>query len=143
MGNFGETAVRAVELYVREGHLSPRTAWDQAAAELLRTTSMREKGCPRATFLSLCQEGLVPGIPPGSYTTAHENRDHAIEAVRRLSADETLGAEGPRRLWKLIAGEKCHNEQMDVVLALWKHGLVQLDVVAEPGRAAGTKGKGQ
>jgi hypothetical protein len=131
MKAFGDTAVQAVELYRTEGHLSPRAAWDEAGSELLGTASLREKGCPRATFLSLCQAGLVTDVPAGEYTRAQENRDHALEAVRRLSIDPGLAEQSPGDLWKLIAGGgPRYNQQMHVVLALWKAGLIQTDVLA-------------
>lgn len=143
MADFGDTAVRAVELYGSEGHLSPRTAWGQAAAETQRTRSMREKPCPLSTFLGLCNEGIVKGIPPGRYITAPKNRDHAIQAVRLLSLDPTLARLSPRQLWKLVAGEKTYNGQTEVVLGLWRRELIQLDIPAAAGAVSARTASGQ
>jgi hypothetical protein len=133
MSNYGDVAVRAADRFQSEGYLSPRAAWDDAAGELLSTVSLREKGCPRATFLSLCQAGLVIGIPPGDYTRAQENRDHALEAVGRLAQDPTLAKETPLFLWRLVTGGggPKYNQQMDVVLALWRRGLIATDRTAQ------------
>jgi len=56
MWEYGDVAVRATELFTVGECLTPRTAWDAAAEQILATASLREKNCPRATYLSLCQE---------------------------------------------------------------------------------------
>jgi len=129
MSKFGEVAVRAVELYRTKGNISPLAAWDAAGHELLATKSLREKNCPRATYLSLCQEGLIVGVPKGQYTRARENREYAIEAVRHLVLDPGLVARGPIHLWQLVTGgaEIEYNDEMHVVLTLWNRGLITVD----------------
>jgi len=90
------------------------------------STSARKKGCPRGAFLGLCEDGLVKGIPAGQYTAAKDNKACAVRAAELLS-------EGTQRLsiselWRAVTDdpEKAHNSQMDVVLALWKNGLIVL-----------------
>lgn len=84
----------------------------------------RKKGSPRGAFLGLCEEGLVKGIPPGSYAATRENKGYAVRAVALL-------AEGTQQwstsaLWRAVTdnSEKAHNSQMDVVMALWKNDLI-------------------
>lgn len=127
--NYGDVAVLAAQLYQSGGYSSPRMAWHEAADRLLRTRSLREKGCPRATFLSLCQSGMISGIPTGAYTKSQENHEHALAAVRRLSIDPALANSNPEHLWRLVLDgiEKKHNHQMNVVQALWRAGLIKAD----------------
>jgi hypothetical protein len=104
---------------------SPAKRWESALETLYPTSpSARNKGCPRGAFLGLCEEGLVKGIPPGNYTTSKDNKAYAVQAAALL-------AEGSRKwsigeLWRAVSPhpEKTHNSQMDVVLALWKNGLI-------------------
>ena len=103
---------------------NPKTRWDSAMERLYPTSpASRKKGCPRGAFLGLCEEGLVKGIPAGTYTTSKDNKAYAVKAVALLT-------EGTHRatvtdLWRAVASaDKAHNSQMDVVLALWKNGLV-------------------
>ena len=84
----------------------------------------RKKGCPRGAFLGLCEEGMVKGIPPGQYASSKENKAYAVRAA-------TLLAEGTQSwsisaLWQAVTNDpgKAHNSQMDVVMALWKNGLI-------------------
>ncbi|HEX8245457.1 MAG TPA: hypothetical protein VF541_18240 [Longimicrobium sp.] len=87
---------------------------------------MREKGCPRAAFLGLCEEGLVAGIDRGTYTKSQANKADAVKAAALLARDPALGRQGPKTLWeRVLAGRtKQHNAQMDVVLALYRRGLL-------------------
>jgi len=84
----------------------------------------RKKGSPRGAFLGLCEEGLVKGIPAGDYGAPKANKGYAVRAAVLLS-------EGTQRwsistLWQAVVdqAEKEHSGQMDVVLALWKNGLL-------------------
>jgi len=79
---------------------------------------------PRGAFLGLCEEGLVKGIPAGQYTASKDDKAYAVRAAALL-------AEGTQKwsrstLWQAVTNdpEKVHNSQMDVVLALWKNGLI-------------------
>jgi hypothetical protein len=84
-----------------------------------------EKGCPKNTFLSLCEEGLVKGIPKSNYTKSVKNKDYALRAVAILEQNKHTTFL-PKELWdKLELGDKRSNSQMDVVLALWENGLIE------------------
>lgn len=133
MWEYGEVAVLATELFQNRKYSSPRAAWDAAADQLLATPSLREKNCPRTTFLSLCQDGLVVGIPMGNYTRAKENKEYAIEAVRQLVRKPVLADLSPDDLWQIVIGgrEVVPNSQMHVVLTLWKRSLIAQDRVSQ------------
>ncbi len=68
MKKFGETAIKAVELFTSEKVATPEEAWRKAANEVIACKSVRKKGCPKNAFLALCSEGKVKGIPAGNYT---------------------------------------------------------------------------
>jgi hypothetical protein len=119
---YGLTAIKALEIYKVEESL--RESWFSAAVELFESESSQKKGCPRSTFLGLCAEGLVKGIPKGNYTKSVKNKKYAIKAVTVLKQN-TQTTFSPKELWdKLELGDKRSNSQMDVVLALWEHGLI-------------------
>ena len=121
---YGEAALMAA----RQGNMTeidPVARW-QAAMERLYPTSpiARKKGGPRGAFLGLCEQGLVKGIPAGSYSATKLNKDYAVRAAEMLLA----GTPNPSksRLWRAVVGnaEAEENGQMDVVLALWKNNLI-------------------
>jgi hypothetical protein len=126
-GKYGRVAALAVALYRFGQAQSPVDAWERAVAEVFPDNpASQEKGCPKGAFLGLCQEGLIKGIERGDYTNAERNRDYALKAAQLLRENPALGHD-MKQLWSAVLGgeEKVHNQQMDVVLALWSEGLLQ------------------
>ncbi|WP_405606240.1 DUF6979 family protein [Polaribacter sp. Asnod1-A03] len=107
---------------------NPLESWEIAVKDF-DSESSKTKPCPKNTFLGLCEAGLVKGIKPGSYFISKKenlNKKYAIKAVELLVLDSNLSK---NQLWKKVReelgiGEKEHNSQMDVVLALWNEGLI-------------------
>jgi hypothetical protein len=112
-------------LAARQGAGDPAARWEKALLQLYPTSpTSRKKGGPRGAFLGLCEAGLVKGIAAGNYAALKENKDYAVHAVALL-------AEGTRSwsttaLWQAVTSdpEKKHASQMDIVMALWKNGLI-------------------
>jgi hypothetical protein len=121
---YGEAALMAT----RRGSstdIDPVARWESAMKQLYPTSpAARRKTCPRGAFLGLCEEGLVKDIPAGHYAASRDDKAYAVRAAALL-------AEGTQNwsisaLWQAVRDnpEKTHNSQLDVVLALWKNGLV-------------------
>jgi len=128
MGSYGQVALKAVEL-IRTGKATdPTDAWEIATSQLFRAeTSMQCKGCPKGAFLGLCEEGFVKVIPSGHYTRSKKNKSYAVKAVSILKNNPTKDYT-ENELWNEVIGnehKKAYNQQMDVVLALWKNGFIQ------------------
>jgi hypothetical protein len=103
-------------------------SYSLVAKEVFPTKSSQEKGCPKNTFLGLCEAGLVKGIPKGNYTKSIKNKEYALKAVTILKQNKEIKF-SPKELWeKLELGNKRSNSQMDVVLALWEHGFIELNI---------------
>jgi Family of unknown function (DUF6979) len=121
---FGTVAVLATQI-ATSGNTSPEKAWGLAVAQATKSLSMRAKGCPRSAYLGLCESGRVVGIRAGTYASrpGGENARYALEAYELLRFDPTLDA---KLLWAKIPARTAvnPNNQMDVVLALWKAGLL-------------------
>jgi len=127
MSKYGKAAVEAVKSYTNGAAASPQDAWESATAKHFGLgTPSQQKGCPRNTFLGLCEAGLVAGVEPGSYTQSKKNKQYAVDAVAILKQRPSL-LDDPKGLWAtVLQGEpKKHNQQMDVVIALWKDGLIR------------------
>lgn len=127
MESFGEVAVRATNLVSTGVCGSAPEAWAKAAEAVFpHSRSLREKSCPRGAYLGLCSEGLVAGVTSDECTRARYNRGYAVRAVQLLDAEPELAEGGPLALWERVQGgsTKAHNSQMDVVLALHRHGLL-------------------
>lgn len=122
---YGETAVLAVKFY-KEGNTTPMEAWRIATYDMFFDNKpARNKVCPRSAFLGLCEEGLIRGVPKGNYTSSLENKACAVLACKLLETNPKL-AKNPKKLWERASGnsKKQHNQQMDVVLALWKNDMI-------------------
>ena len=124
MNTFGRVAVRAVELIEKGKASDPIKAWEQAAKKICaHSESMRKKGCPRCAFFGLCYAGLVKGVPKGSAKSSM-NGDYTVRAAGQLKKAPSL-ASSPSTLWrKVISGSKTHNQQMNVLIALWETGRI-------------------
>lgn len=126
MNKYGQAAIKAVDLMESKRANTPEDAWEMATIEIFgEGTSGQSKGCPRSTFLALCETGNVKGIKSGVYTLAKQNKGYAVKALELLIDDSSLSND-PKILWKKIQGgvKKSHNSQMDVVLALWTGGFI-------------------
>jgi hypothetical protein len=122
INKYGLTALKSVKNF--KGSYSIKEIWSKSAKEVFETKSSQEKGCPKGTFLGLCEEGLVKGIPKGNYTKSVKNKEYALKAIEILKQN-TQTTFSPKELWEqLQLGNKRHNSQMDVVLALWENGLI-------------------
>jgi hypothetical protein len=125
MGKYGEAAVLAANLYREGTAVSPNQAWAIAVKKILSSSeSSREKGCPRGTFLGLCETGVISGIPNGSYCRSIKNKKYALKALELLR-NEPILAHDVKALWnQVIEGvQKVPNHQMDVVSSIWNAGL--------------------
>jgi len=123
MSLYPEIALKSVNDVIKNPDLSPREAWNNNAIFFYPDkVSSQQKGCPKSTFLGLCEEGLVKGIKSGSYTKSKLNKRYGIEAVGYLRSQPNLSES---ELWLLIS-HKSHNEQMNVVKVLFNNGYIQL-----------------
>lgn len=120
---YGETAIETLKSYKAGNTLRP--LWNTVATALFDSESSRDKGCPRSTFLGLCEAGLIKGVSKGDYkSNSTINKNHGIEAVAFLK-EHKIEAISSKELWnKLNVADKSHNSQMDVVLALWYKKLI-------------------
>lgn len=108
----------------------PVVSWVESVSKSFTSKNSKEKACPRNAFLGLCEAGLVKGIKAGVYFKNKKenlNKKYAIKAVEILKENPSLSK---NELWdkvreRLALGEKKHNSQMDVVLALWENNLIK------------------
>ncbi|SDH10241.1 DUF6979 family protein [Winogradskyella thalassocola] len=123
MNKYGQAVLKAVKNYKDSSPITEIYA--RAAKEIFfDSISSQEKGCPKATFLGLCEAGLVKGIPKGKYTKSVKNKKYAIDAIKILKQADTKTFTS-KELWaELNLGDKKTNSQMDVVLVLWNEGLI-------------------
>jgi hypothetical protein len=124
MNQFAKAALKAVRLYRENAKASPREAWQEAIDGFSTSDNVRKKDCPRNTFLGLCSDGFINGIPPGEYTDSVE-RVYARKAVEILRKNPSL-ADFPAKLWCEIGNDgKSRDSQMEIVIALWKEGDIK------------------
>lgn len=123
MNKYSITALKAAQNYKESFDII--RIYERATEEVFETKSSREKSCPKNTFLGLCEEGLVKGVPKGNYTKSVKNKEYALKAVNVLKSNHNKIFTS-KELWEqLELGDKKHNSQMDVVLALWENNLIK------------------
>ena len=115
MGQFGKAAVKAVEIIENDKTKTPQEAWLAGISHFSTSAEVIKKGCPKNTFLSLCETGVVKGVPEGSYTRANENKNYALKAISLLRSNSNLNGL-----------EKKKDGQTDVITSLWDSGLIDL-----------------
>ena len=59
----------------------------------------------------------------GKYTTSKKNKYYALTAVDILEKNMHKIFEA-KELWSMVAENKAHNGQMDIVLELWNNGMI-------------------
>jgi hypothetical protein len=126
MGKYGDAAIKATRFMLTGQRNSPLEAWSFAVIRIFpESISSQQKGCPKTTYLSLCEEGLIKGVPPGKYTRSSRNKRYAIDAVRLLKQEPALAGDQDLLWSKVVKGERRKpNNQMDVVIALWEKDLI-------------------
>ncbi len=121
---YGEAALMAVRMELYGKALTPAERWQDAVQKLYpNALPAQKKKAPREAFLGLCEAGLVKGVLPGNQAAGNRNKDYAVAAVALLRAGTHKTVS---QLWSAVTdGEDAeHTSQMDVVLALWKNGLI-------------------
>ena len=120
---YGEAAlIAARNSFTRS---TPKDRWESAMESLYPSSpTARKKGSPRGATLGLCEEGMVKGIPSGKYAASRDNKSYAVRAAELLIEDKQKWS--VNELWRTVSDdpEKAHNSQIDVVMALWKNGLI-------------------
>ncbi len=126
MNSYSKAALKAVRLLTNGIAKNPIDAWEKSTTEIFgKGTSGQKKPCPRNAFIGLCEDGLVKDIPPGQYTRSQKNKIYALNAVKILKQNPELSSD-KHSLWNAVLGGKqiTHNNQMDVVIALWNEELI-------------------
>jgi len=127
MADYGDVAVKAVTLIHQGIERLPANAWDMSVAEFFPSSkSSQKKGCPRSTFLGLCESGRVQGVSAGTYTRSKKNKEYGLLAIDLLARNPSLVGD-VKLLWNtvLAGASKQPNHQMAVVTALWMNNLVR------------------
>jgi len=127
MGRYGKAAIEAVKL-ILSTKIYPEQAWDIATSnEFGRGTNLQKKGCPKGAFIGLCEQGMIKGVPIGSYTDSLENKRYAVLAVKILKEKPEL-LENKDKLWVEITEGKSikQNNQLDIVLSLWNKNYINM-----------------
>jgi Family of unknown function (DUF6979) len=127
MNKYGSVAELAAVRAFKES-LEPREAWKiESELAFPDAPAAATKNCPLSTFLGLCSDGLVVGIPAGEYTDSKENRAYGARAVELVRKRPEL-LDDLQQLWveSTDPGRLVPNSQMDVVAGLAKAGMLKV-----------------
>lgn len=127
MGKYGTAAEIAVQLLAKQSAMPPRTAWDEAVTRVFpESRSSQKKGCPRDSFLALCEMGIVQNVLPEAYTRSKKNKSYVVRAMDALRSNPALSTD-KEGLWQIVTDRagKVPNSQMDVVTTLFQKGFIR------------------
>ena len=116
MNKYGLTSIKAAKL-VDQG-FSPSDAWEKASCEFFeRGSAAHKKGCPKNAFWGLYENDRVKLSKNALYAVK------ALEYLRKYP-QEVISV---KKLWNIATNGELisHNSQMNVVLELWKSGLIK------------------
>lgn len=127
MNKYGLAAIESVKKIELDTELSPIDAWENATMEIFGNRTSQSKGCPRSTFLALCETGIVQGVPRGKYTRSIKNKNYAINGIQYLK-DHRGERIDQDAMWRYVTNNSgiSHNSQMDVVLSLFNENLLDI-----------------
>jgi hypothetical protein len=124
MTKYAQAALDAMRR-IKNGEMI-QLAWESATIDLFgKGTSGQKKGCPKHSFLGLCEAGLIEGIPKGKYSNKENSRNkgYAIKAVELIRGDCSK-MNNKMALWQEITDVK-PNHQLDVVFVLIENGYIK------------------
>lgn len=122
---YGEAALMAVQMETHGKAITAVERWQDAIGKLYPAAqAAQRKSGPKGAFVGLCVAGMVKDVRAESGALSTQLRRHeqlAVEAVELLRSGTRAGI---TELWAGVGGGGAHDNQMDVVLALWKNGLI-------------------
>ncbi len=93
-------------------------AWESAAKKNIASESSRRKGCPRATFIGLCESGDLKGIT-GTNQSKSKNYAYAKFALSEWNRNKSIPK---KEMWSRVQNKfettVSHQGQLDIVLGL-------------------------
>lgn len=107
--------------YMLENKMDAGKAWDRAARDLISSEESRKKGCPRNTFIGICNSGSLNNIGPipGNDSINFQYAQFAIDAWKKNKGISKTD------MWKQVVSHfnkaKGHQGQLDVVLGLERY----------------------
>lgn len=94
-------------------------AWNRAAGKEIENTSSRIKGCPKETFIGLCESGILKKIPKTEISESR-NYQYALFAISEWKKNKMIScADMWRKVYNHFGLAKNHQGQLDVVEGLW------------------------
>jgi hypothetical protein len=115
---FASAAMLAYQ-FIIENNLSAADAWNKAAEMEIQSMGTRIKGCPKETFIGLCESGILKKIPKKKIS-ASRNYEFALYAIKEWQKDQLISNS---KMWEKVSNHfgfaKNHNRQLDVVEGLW------------------------
>jgi hypothetical protein len=126
MSRYAKAALNAVKRI--ENGARPQLAWENATIELFgKGSSFQRRGCQKGAFLGLCEEGLVKGVPKGSYlanSAANKNKRYTLAALELLKQEQAIPKDR-RIFWQRVPGTPdAMNGQLDVLFTLAEAGYI-------------------
>lgn len=114
MGLYGKAAVAAYDDLIH-GNMKANEAWKCQVRNLTKSIASQKKSCPKQTFLAAIN--LIQ-----DYQAEGGNHNMVREALKIIQKDESI-IDNKNKLWRILFPcGKANNQQLDVIIGLWKRG---------------------
>lgn len=104
--------------YIIEKRMEPADAWDLAAEAIIKSESGRKKGCPRVTFIGLCNGGHLKNLSKADDINS-KNYEYARYSIEVWKANPDMSRDD---MWKKVQEKfnttASHQGQLDVALGV-------------------------
>lgn len=124
---YGKAAVLAANELKKNPEANPREVWKKSVSKFSKSESSINKGCPRTTFLTLCDLGLIDNNLKGDTIRRSKNVGHTINMVNYIKSKNGL-VSSKEEIWDAIQEPESKlnsNEQHSVVFALLESNLLK------------------
>lgn len=124
---YGNTAVEAFLTLKKDKNTTPENAWDTAVKKFTSSTDSIKKGCPKTTFLAVCDLGKLNLSIPKTIIKQTKNY-HYTEIMLKYILENNGKIESKKELWNEVKNiEKKalkSNSQDAVIFSLLKNGYL-------------------
>ncbi|CRY55648.1 Uncharacterised protein [Yersinia intermedia] len=121
MTKYTEAALIVVKRCQANDSLNVMVTWQSVIREL----KAYDEACPRSAFIGLCEEGLVKGIPAGSYGLRENNKNkgYAVAAANLILSGHELDH---KVIWRKVTDSNIvPHDQVNIVIALHNAQFLQ------------------
>ena len=121
---YGQIAVDAANIFQQLVIPTLLQSWNNSLSQ----NNTSDKDCPRVTFLGLCEDGFVSGVPKGKYIKKNisviKQKAIGIRNIIMNNNPPSIPTQTKTSIWKRVGGTGNDQGVIDVVYTLFNNGML-------------------